>query len=355
MEQIAFINGGTFIYWSSIILALGVVTAAALFAAFYLYKSGNVLALCLMVPGSTALSIVLSRLIHWYCRSDAYASLQAAMTDYTWGGYALMGAFAGCLIMAVLLRLLRISKNLPEMLDCLVLSGGVGIAVGRLASFFNSSDRGMILDDAIGLPFAWPVTNAVSGVSENRLAVFLLQAILVLVLVSCLLLLYLVSRKRQRPLRDGDITLLFLLVYGCSQVIFDSTRYDSLFMRSNGFISIVQILGALGLLTAAVVFSVYMVKRQGLRWYQFVIWAGFLALVAGAGYMEYYVQRHGDQAAFSYCMMAGFLTAVVVRTISIWKLGLPEGTVRTAEAPEEQVSDEVAPDASAEAEPEETE
>ena len=42
MEKIAFISGGTFIYWSSIILTLAVVAAMAVYAGLYIYKSGNV-------------------------------------------------------------------------------------------------------------------------------------------------------------------------------------------------------------------------------------------------------------------------------------------------------------------------
>ena len=37
------------------------------------------------VPLAFVLSMVLSRLIHWYCRTDSYVSFEAAMTDYTTG------------------------------------------------------------------------------------------------------------------------------------------------------------------------------------------------------------------------------------------------------------------------------
>ena len=170
------------------ILTLAVVAAVAIFAALYLYKNGNLLAVAIAVPVAAVISAVLARLIHWYCRADSYPSMQSALADYSWGGYALMGVFAGCILTACLLRLLQISKNLPEMLDCVAVAGGFGIAVGRLASFFNSSDRGLIMPDGIGLPFAYPVTNAVSGVVENRLATFMLQAIVTGTIVLGLLI-----------------------------------------------------------------------------------------------------------------------------------------------------------------------
>lgn len=322
MEKIAFISGGTYIYWSSIILALAAAAAIAFFASLYLRKSDNGVALCLMIPVSVVLSVLLARLVHWYCRTDAYASLEAAMTDHSWGGYALMGVFGGCLLTACVLRLLRIEKNLLRMLDCLALAGGAGIAVGRLASLFNASDRGLIVPDSVGFPFAYPVTNAVSGVVENRLATFMLQSMVTALIVLVLAGFLFWSERRQRKLPDGDICLLFLVSYGASQIVFDSTRYDSLFMRSNGFISLVQILGLVAVVVPVVMFSVRMVKNGGLRKYHFILWVALAAMLSGAAYMEYYVQRHGDQAGFAYSVMSACLIGIVVVTVAIRYLAM---------------------------------
>ena len=327
MEKVAFINGGTFVYWSSIILTIAVVAAIAFFAGVYLWKSKNGAALSLTVPVALLLSVAIARWVHWYCLTDSYTSLEAAMTDYTWGGYALMGAFAGCILTACLLRIIRISRNLPEMLDCMCLAGGVGIAVGRLASLFNASDRGQIVADTVGLPFAYPVTNSVSGAAENRLATFMLQSLSTGAIIVLLLLYMFLCVLRRKKLRDGDVTLLFLLLYGTCQIILDSTRYDSLFMRSNGFISIVQILGLVAVLTAIITFSVRAVKARGFKWYFALLWVLQLASMGGAGYMEYYVQRHGDQAAFAYrnmgiCLAVMVLIALTERAFAVsaeWK------------------------------------
>ena len=312
MEKVAFINGGTFVYWSSIILTIAVLAAIACFAGIYLWKSKNGMALSLTVPVALLLSVVIGRWVHWYCLTDSYESLHAAMTDYTWGGYALMGAFVGCLLTACLMRLIRVSRNLPEMLDSMCLGGGVGIAVGRLASLFNASARGQVVADTVGLPFAFPVTNAVSGATENRLATFMLQSLSTGVIVVLLLLYMFLCVLRKKKLRDGDVTLLFLLLYGTCQIILDSTRYDSLFMRSNGFISIVQILGLVAVLVSIITFSVRAVRARGFKWYFIVLWVLQLAVMGGAGYMEYYVQRHGDLAAFAYKNMGACLAVMVV-------------------------------------------
>lgn len=322
MERIAFIIEETFIYWSSVVLSLAVLAAIFLFLALYIGKSRNVLGAFLAVPMALVLSMVLSRLVHWYCRADAYESMQAALTDYSTGGYALMGVFAGCILVACILRILQIVKSLPQMLDCMTLAGGVGIAVGRLASLFNTSDRGMMLDGITGLPLVFPVNNAVTGEVEYRLATFMLQAIATAIIVAALFVVYLLGQRKDKKIKNGDVTLLFLLAYGACQIVFDSTRYDSLFMRSNGFISIVQILGAVGLVLGIVWFSVRMVKALRWKWWFLGLWIGMLALIGCAGYMEYHVQRHGDQFIFAYSVMSGCLILTVILAVVVYSLAV---------------------------------
>lgn len=320
MDRIAFIVGDTFVYWSSIILTLATATAICFFLATYLGKSGNGVGAALTIPLALVASLVLGRLVHWYSRTDSYASFEAAMTDYTSGGYALVGVFAGCILAAVVLRILFIVRNLPELLDSLSVGGAAGIAVGRLACFFNASDRGQIIESVQELPWVYPVVNAVSGAMEYRLATFVLQAMVTGGIFLIVFLAFLIGHGSKK-MKDGNVCLLFLLLYGCSQVVLDSTRYDSLFLRSNGFVSIVQILVAVAIVTTAVIFSVRMVKARKFRSWQIPMWVGMLAGLGGAGYMEYYVQRHGNEAAFAYSIMSASLLLVILLVLISWALG----------------------------------
>ena len=301
-------------------MVVAAATAIAFFLAFYLGKCGNAVAGFAAVPMSIFLGLVAARFFHWYCRADSYDSFLKAMTDYTWGGYALMGVFLGCFLSAWLLRVIRLSRSLPEMLDAMAISGCAGIAVGRLASLFNSSDRGQVLERFKSLPFAYPVTNAVSGAVEYRLATFMLQSLVALLLFAGLAAFYLRGQKKG-DLKDGDTSLVFLLIYGASQVVLDSTRYDSLFFRSNGFVSVVQVLGALGLGLAIFLFSGRMVKNRGLKFWQFLLWIPIAAGIGCGGFMEYYVQRRGNEAAFAYSVMSGCLILVILLTLLIRFLG----------------------------------
>ncbi len=323
MDRIAFIVGETFIYWNSIFLMLAAAVAVCVFLTLYLREEKNGISAALLVPLALICSLVIARVIHWYCLSDAYESLGAALTTFTGGGYALMGVFAGCALAAAVLRLLRIVRNLPMTFDCMAIAGAAGIAVGRLACLYTPADRGPVMQTLRFLPFAYPVSNAVTGEEEWRLATFMLQAMVALLLFLVLLVFYLVGQRGEdRKLRDGDTACLFLAAYGASQIVLDSTRYDSLFLRSNGFVSVVQILGAVALVGSVVYFSVRMVKARGFRWWNVALWVLFLALVGVAGFMEYWVQRHGDQAVFSYSTMSGCLAAAVTLVCVIRRLAV---------------------------------
>ena len=320
MERIAFIAGEQFIYWSSIVLTLAAAAAICVFLALYLGKSGNLTAGFSVVPLAMVLSLAAARLIHWYCYAESYDSFLSAMTDYSTGGYALLGVFAGCFLAAGVTRMISLHKNLPQMLDCMCLAGGAGIAVGRLASLFNSTDRGQVITSIQSMPWVYPVTNVVSGATEYRLATFMIQAMVAGVIFLALLMFYVTGKRRH--LKDGDTSLLFLLCYGASQVVLDSTRYDSMYFRSNGFVSIVQVFGALALALAIAVFSVRLVKNRGFRPGYIALWAAMLALIGGAGYMEYHVQRHGNEAVFAYSVMSICLCLVVGLTCVVRALGL---------------------------------
>lgn len=306
MDRIAFIIGDSFLYWNSIILTLAAAVAICFFLAFYLGKGGRGAAAAATVPLAMVLSIVLARLLHWYFRRDAYTGFIAAMTDFTTGGYALVGVFVGCTIAAAITRILQIHKNLPGMLDAMSIAAAAGIAVGRLSCFFSAADRGRLMEKFTSLPWAYPVTNVVTGAPEYRLATFLIQAMVCGVIFLILVPFFLRSRRK------GNTALLFLLLYGASQVVLDSTRYDSLFMRSNGFIGIVQVLGAVAVAFVCVVLCIRLVKARGFHVWHVFLWLAMAGLMGGAGYMEYYVQRHGDLAVFSYSVMSLCLGLIVM-------------------------------------------
>lgn len=312
MERIAFIIGNQFFYWNSIVLTLAAGAAICLFLAFYLPK-GRGEAAAVAVPMALVLSVFLARLVHWYFRPDSYPGVLEAMTDFTSGGFALLGVFLGCALTVLLLWLLRLEREPGRLLDAMSLGGCFGIALGRLSCFFSAADRGQLVGFK-GLPFAYPVNNAVTGAEEYRLATFVIQSMATAVIFLALLAFFLLYKRK----KTGDTALVFLLLYGMSQAVLDSTRYDSLFMRSNGFISVVQLSGAVAVVVISAVFSVRMVKSRGFRVWYCPIWLAMLGILGAAGYMEYFVQRHGDRAVFSYSIMTACLLGIVILAMAAY-------------------------------------
>jgi len=314
MEKIAFIIGESLIYWSPVILTIAAFAAACMFLALHIGVCGKTTGAFLTLPLAAALAMVLGRLVHWYCQPDAYGSFTAAMTDHSAGSYALAGVFAGCVLAACAMRLVGLVRNLPQTLDCMALAGCLGIGVGRLSFLFNSFDRGMVVRSIKTLPLVYPVTDAVSGGVEYRLATFMLQAIVAITLFAVLTVFFLLTREKGNW---GDTCLLFLLLYGASQIVLDSTRYDSLFLRSIGFVSLEQLLGAVGMVLAVVQFSVRLVRSRGWKWWYITFWVGIGGLLTVAGFMEYLVRRHGNEAARFYHIMTACLAASVIITVVI--------------------------------------
>lgn len=321
MNQIALITESTTLYWYSMILALSAAAGVCLFMACCSHAGISSGWASVTALAAVALSLVLSRLIYWYCRPDCYRTLWQALTDPSSGKRALAGAFAGCALAALLLG--RLSGGLPRLLDCMSVAGCCAISLGRLGAFFTAADRGRILTEMTWLPWACPVLNATSGELEYRLATFLFQSAAALGLLIALTILFFSPAMRKR-LSQGDLTVLFLMVYGASQVILDSTRYDSLYLRSNGFVSMVQILAAVALAVGIVLSSRKAVKARGMKKWMPPAWLTLTALFGCAGYMEYYVQRHGRLAFFSYFIMEHCLVGILVLGIVLWKQGLKQ-------------------------------
>lgn len=305
MDKIAWILGDISIRWSSVVMVMAVLTGILFFLAAAARGNRKVTSAALALPLAILLSLLFGRLLHRYFLPDAG------------DGYVLMGAFIGCLCTALILKGTRLEKNTARLLDVMSIGGCAAIALGRLACFFTADDRGRIIG-VQGLPLAWPVINATSGEMEYRLAVFLFQSVAALFI---LFVLRLVDKKNTRTgaHRDGDLTLLFLLLYTAGQIVLDSMRYDALHLRSNGFIGAVQLVCAVTFCGVIGILLTRLVKRNGFC-FHYGFAAFLIAVCIGiAAYMEYFVQRHGGQAVFGYTVMAAAMMAAATVGTVFWK------------------------------------
>ena len=142
-NPIAVYTGDTVLYWSAIIISLGLL--AALFMTLSLQRSnkGSAAAVFLMVPLAVVLSVPLCRALHWYCHKEQYASLVSALTDYSSGSYVLAGALPGVVLAALLASPLN-TRSTASLLDAFAPGAALAVAFIRLSSLFNSSCRSKI-------------------------------------------------------------------------------------------------------------------------------------------------------------------------------------------------------------------
>ena len=313
MDKVMMIYGGAYYYWKPVILAIAAAAAALLAIGVRIWRGERILPLAAALPLGTVLSLYISRLIHWYCRFESYESLRNALSQLRGGGYSLIGVFIGMLLAFLLVRLLRLTRDLPSLLDCAAPAAALGIALGRLGDLFTAAGRGkmLITDPALHrLPFAAEVVNSTSGAVEWRFATFAFQSLWCALL--CLVFLSAALSARKKPLRRavwgrGNVFLMFMLLYCCGQIVADSTRYDALFLRSNGFVSLEQIVCAVVIFAVLVLYSVRSVLVRRLRFWHPILWLTAVAGLGTAGYMEYYVQRHGSEYVFAYSVMSAGL------------------------------------------------
>ena len=310
MNPIAISTGSTVIYWSAIVIALGIAAGFALSYSLYISHGGRAAAMWLLLPLALLFSVPLCRAIHWYCHPEQYTSFIRAITDYSTGSYCLPGALLGTFLAALVVRGLGLTGNIARLLDCVAL--------------FNSSCRSKIAITTPllqHLPIGSGITNSMGAV-EYRFATFFAQAILMLCVT--VLLLYFFFARRRLPMkegcpRDGNVAWMFLTFHSAVELLMDSTRYDSSFMHFNAFVSIVQIVSAVCILAALIHYSRLSHKVNGRCGYHVAMWIGYVLTLVGTGASEYLVQRFGNMYPICYTVMTITCTMMAVIVYLMYK------------------------------------
>ena len=307
MNPIAVYSGSTVLYWSAILISVGLLAALFMSLSLQVFQRGRLISMLLFFPLAILFSVPLCRLLHWYCHQEQYAGILHALTDYSSGSYVLPAAIPGIWLAAWIAAKLD-DGDTAKLLDGAAPGMALVIAFIRLSALFNSSCRSKIpvTTGALQhLPLAAGITNS-AGVTEYRFATFFAHFLLMLLLCFCLLGFF--HRRRGLPMRagrqEGSTADMLLLFYSASELVLDSTRYDSSFLPINGFVSIVQIIAAVCMLLLLIHFSRLSVRANGLRFLHWLGWFLWAALLGCGGFTEYLVQRHGDWYLSCYGAMA---------------------------------------------------
>ena len=169
----------------------------------------------------------------------------------TGGGYSMMGALIGACIGAIAAA--KIMKRPPAaLLDMLAPAFLLFVACERLG-------EGCIEDFGISRPLVSDLLKgsfiAIEGDYDWVLATYLIEAFVALVLA--LVLLWDVNKKGRRA---GNTFLLFLLLFGASQVILESLRFDQHMHLS--FVGLQQVIAMLLLAAGVTVLALRRMKDK---------------------------------------------------------------------------------------------
>ena len=316
MRVPAFCFGRTILYWDTVLLVFAALSCALALCAAYRANGGRRRALLVLLPLGAALSFVLARLLYFYCHSEQFVSLAAAMADGSAVSFCVVGAVCGFVLAVLALRALRLVPDAALLLDCAAPALALGLALARLSALFNDACRGKaILRDPrfFRLPFAV----AESGRGEYRFAAFFAGA-LGFALAFLLLLqrfgrLYPARRKPRG--RRGDVFLSFLLLLGTEEMLVDSMRNDASFFPFNAFISMAQLFSAAFLLLVLILYSRRAIRARGARGSDLLVWLGWALGLSGVGIAEYLVQRHAGWYLSCYTLMSAALALLLLCTV----------------------------------------
>ncbi|MBO4379349.1 MAG: prolipoprotein diacylglyceryl transferase [Clostridia bacterium] len=247
-ESLYYSLGSLNIYHYGIYVAVGVLAALIVFAALCRRRSlpGDVPVLwgVLAIP----FGLVCSRLL--FCildfRFHGMFSLRA-VASFWGGGFSMMGALLGAVLAALLAaRILRVFPR--TILDSLSPALFMFIFFARLGE--GSTEllgRSRSLDfDASNLLF-------LNDGYSTYLNTYILEAICALILFVVILVML---RRERRP---GDVLLTAMLLFGCTQVLWESLRFDS-HMRWS-FISMQMGLAAVLFVVPLIIFAVRCGKK----------------------------------------------------------------------------------------------
>ncbi len=279
------------IYWYGITMAAallaGVITSMFL-RAFQHERINDVLFVA--VP---ALPLGLMGARAFYCWHGAGRQVDISqltrIDTYLEGGFGLYGALGvGVLVMALVCLLLNI--NILRLSDACVPGLALGICIGRLASQFSATDRGGAVSAKWlqRVPFA---TWDPSG-EEWLLNVYFFEALAAFLIFVLLTAMFLARYHFYKfPCRRGDITLMFMFLYGLSQCFFESIRSDALYWNStlSSRLHFVMISMAISAVVAAIALSVLILRFA--YWRGIGIYTVFTVVLSAFGFSMIFSQE----------------------------------------------------------------
>lgn len=246
MDPIAFEIFGLEIRWYGILLSLSILIG--IFLSMYLAQKNNfdsekLLDMVLIIIPA---AIIGARIYYVIFRWDYYFYNPSEIYKIWHGGLAIHGGIIGGTISAVIYTQKR---RLPfwKLADFIAPSLILGQAIGRWGNFFNQEAYGRETD----LPWAITVNDPIKGMIKVH-PTFLYES-----LWDFSIFLFLLWYGKNQKKSDGEVFLLYILLYSLGRFFIEGLRTDSLMFMG---IRVAQLVSALAIIVAAILFR-YFRKR----------------------------------------------------------------------------------------------
>lgn len=308
MDNVLFSAGGLVAYKNAAVITGGIILCAVLTAVLYKRRAGSASAVGVMLPIAYVLSVVMSRLLHWYFTGFAYKDFAEAIVNPYAGSYALPGVIIGTAAAAAIVQAMGLCGEKGLLLDCTAPGLGLLACAIRLSSHFTGTCIGNrnVTSDFLQRTFFTVAVTDTAGNINYRLRVYLIEAgLLLIAALAAYIMLY---GSRGVRMHDtcpacGHTAKRFLVLFACIEMVTDSIRNDSILMRFrffhqinpySSFISLAQVFAMALLLIIFIYYLVRSIQAEGFgrdhvgAILSFILCAG---LIGATG--EFCIQRFG--------------------------------------------------------------
>ncbi len=307
---------GLTVYKYGLFLSLG--TALWLLAAWFLAPQKGIPGGTVLLTGVLAipLGLLFARITYCLISLAYYLDTigQPIAMLYFWdGGLSMMGALLGVSLAALIVAKAK-KVHYGRLMDVLAVSAGAFLAVARLGEAFTTLGRGKTINAA------WMRDSAFFGIRETWSedvfhAVFRYEAaiaVLFLVVMVCLFL----GKKTRAAALPGDLALVFGALFGSAQVVLESLRDDGHLLW--GFVRASQVISILLPVAAIAVFSVQLIRREGMGWRPVAAWLAAAGSIAVAIVKEFDIDTSNNLFR-EYLIMSLAMVALAAVVLLLWR------------------------------------
>lgn len=238
MNRVALDLGFIQIYWYSIFIFLGMLTACFLIYKEAKKKNINSDFLVNLTFYTLIFGIIGARLYYVIFNFNYYLANPIEIFEIWNGGLAIHGGiFAGLITVILYCKIKKV--NIIKTIDIIVVGVIIGQAIGRWGNFFNQEAYGAVssLNALQAQPLPTFVINGMYILGNYRQPTFFYESI------GCLLgFILLLFLRKSKTLKEGTLTATYLIWYGILRFFIEGMRSDSLMLGPLKIAQIVSIL-----------------------------------------------------------------------------------------------------------------